>query len=150
MSLRTIALAIDNKQGTPVLVDSFSDEKEIMILEESLQQNEVPPLELVYLYRESQCKADEDFADYLEELLVQPHLETEVRERGIEWFHSRIRIEKFQSHEKEARDVIANYAYQLYQEDGNKVDFVLCGPSAKVRIKVFHVQCIQAEQRKGA
>ena len=42
-----------------------------------------------------------------------------------------------QRSEKEATTVIAGYAFKLFMENPKRTEFLLAGPAAKVRIRVF-------------
>jgi hypothetical protein len=134
----TVALII-NPKGDPELLDQFSDDREISILEAAFATQEPDPLSIVYSMRQKQCQEDEEFGDYVEELLSQPFVRPEVQEHGVQWLRSKIRIEEYQKCESQATKVIAEYAFKLFKEDPNRTEFILAGPAAKVRIRVFLV-----------
>jgi len=139
MKTGTIALIIAMEDGKKQLVESISDDHEVMLLEDAYKNGDEDPLEIVYKFREKITQEDEEFGDYVEELLSQPFLRKDIRDHGLEWFRSKLRIEEYRRNETEATAVISEYAYKMYCEDLNKTDFILCGPSAKVRICVFDV-----------
>jgi hypothetical protein len=136
----TIALAVEFKEGTPVLVETISDSREITILEESVHRGVSNPLRQVYEHREKQLREDDEFSDYVENLLSKPFLKAEVQKHGVQWLKSRIRIEQYQKDEDEAAKVIANYAFEIFSGEPSLTDFFLSGPKAQVRVKVIVIQ----------
>jgi hypothetical protein len=133
----TVALIVRYDGNIPSLVETFSDDREIELFEAALSTGESNPLDSVYEMRARQAKEDEEFGDYVEELLCQPFVKPEIMEHGVQWLKSKMKIEQYQKCELEATKVIAGYAFKLYQEDPQKVDFLLAGPAAKVRVRVF-------------
>jgi hypothetical protein len=135
----TVALIISydgSGSSQPVLIDSLSDDAEIAMLEAAIQAGEPKPLQTVYDARSRQAKEDEEFGNYVEELLSQPFVRPEIQEHGLQWLRSKMRIEDFQKSEKEATQVITQFAFKTFQERPTRVDFTLAGPKAKVRIKI--------------
>jgi hypothetical protein len=132
-----IVVSYDESQKNPVLVDRISDDREIAALEVALKTGEEAPLEAIYAMRKKQLQEDEDFGDYVEDLLSKPFVRQEVMEHGVQWLKSKIRIEEYQRTEAEATRVIADYAFKVFLEDPERKDFMLAGPAAKVRIRVF-------------
>ncbi len=140
MRIGTVALIVRFDGGeSPSLIDSISDDREIAALQAALDQGENDPLETVYQMRARQAKEDEEFGDYVEELLSQPFVRPEIQDHGLQWLKSKIRIEEYQRTESDATRVIADYAFKLYMEDRRRTDFVLAGPVAKVRIRIYEV-----------
>ena len=137
MKAPTIALAVSFKDGSPRLVDTISDSREILILEEALELGADDALQVVYDHREKQSREDNEFSDYVENLLSKPFLKDDVQKHGIQWLKSRMRIDQFQKDEAEAAKVIANYAFEIFSEDQQLKDFFLAGPKAQVRVRVF-------------
>lgn len=136
-----VALVVHKaSEGIPQLVEALSDELEIEILELALQEGERDPLSLIYRRRERQTREDESFGNYVEELLSQPVVKPEVQEHALQWLKSKIKIERYQKTESEATRVIADYAYRLFLENQSRKDFVLAGPKAQVRVKIFEVE----------
>jgi hypothetical protein len=140
MRAPTIALAVEIKDGTPVLLETISDSHEIELLEQSVQLGVTDPLQKVRDHRDKQRREDNEFSDYVEDLLSKPFLKTEIQKYGVQWLKSRIRIEQFQKDEKEAAKVIANYAFQIFSGETSLRDFFLSGPKAQVRVRVIVVQ----------
>ncbi|MGE0615935.1 MAG: hypothetical protein AB7P04_09855 [Bacteriovoracia bacterium] len=140
----TVALVVNTHGESPVLVEALSDDREIGILEKGMDQGDGNPLALIYDLRERQEKEDEEFGDYVEELLSQPFLKPEIQDQGVQWLRSKIKIEEYQKSESDATRIIASYAYQIYQEDRARKDFTLASPNAKVRIRVFELSAIRA------
>jgi hypothetical protein len=144
MKAATLALVVQYKDDLPLLVDIFSDDKEIGFLETKLQEASAEdPLQAVYSQRELQAKEEEEFGDYIEDLLSHPFVRPEVQEHAVAWFKSKIRIEKYQKAEAEAAKVIAEYAYQVFRDDPSRRDFMLSGPTHVVRVRIF----VLGEQR---
>ncbi len=137
MKSATLALVISYDQGSPVLIETLSDDREIHLIEGELQKGDSDPLDRLRAHREQVSKEEEEFGDYVEELLSQPFVRPEIQEHGIQWLKSKIRIEEYQRSEVEAARVIADYAYRVFQEDPRRTDFYLAGPTNKVRIRVF-------------
>lgn len=135
----TVALIIAPEKKEPVLVDCISDESEIAVFQAALEKGETDPLAVVYTKRERQAREEEDFGDYVEELLSRPFVRPEIQHHGLQWLKSKLRIEEFQRSEKEATSIIAQYAFKLYQEQPSRTDFILAGPNAQVRIRIFEV-----------
>lgn len=140
MRAPTIALAVEMKNGTPVLLETISDSHEISLLEQSVQLGEKDPLEQIRAHREKQRREDNDFSDYVEDLLSKPFLKAEIQKYGVQWLKSRIRIEQFQKDEGEAAKVIAEYAFKIFSEETALRDFFLAGPKAQVRVRVIVLQ----------
>ncbi len=140
MKVGTVALVVRNQQAEPILIDYLSDDREISVLEAAVDSGEEDPLNLVYLMRQQQIKDDDEFGNYVEELLSHPFVRPEIQEHGVQWLRSKIRIEKYQKAELEAAKVIANYAFKLYQENPDRKDFMLAGPSAQVRVRIFALE----------
>lgn len=124
---------------TPTLVEKLHDDREIAEFEAALEAGEANPLEYVYGMRERITKEEEEFGDYVENLLSQPFVRPDILDHGVEWFKSKLKIEKFKQAEKDATEIIANYAFKLYQENKGRTDFFLAGPTAKVRVRIFEV-----------
>ena len=61
-----------------------------------------------------------------------------------------MRIEEYQKSEAEATRIIAQYAHKLYEDDKARNDYILSGPSAKVRIRVFIVKDAEQSLTKRA
>lgn len=139
MKEATIVLAVEIKKGIPLLLDTISDGHEISILEASLQVGEKDPLSRVYDHRLKQTRDDNEFSDYVENLLAKPFLKEDVQNHGVQWLKSRIRVEKFQKDEDEAAKIIANYAFGIFSEKMDLRDFTLAGPHSQVRVRVLVV-----------
>ncbi len=136
----TVALVIRYDGPQPQLLDKLSDDREIAALEAALQSGETDPMHVVYELRERQTREDDEFGDYVEELLSQPFVRPEIQEHGIQWLKSKIRIEEYQRTETQAAQVIAEYAFRLFQENPERKEFLLSGPAATVRVRI-HVLC---------
>jgi hypothetical protein len=135
----TVALVI-NGGPDPVLLDQLSDDHEIALLEKAVTQGRLTALDDVYQARAQQKEEEERFGDYVEDLITQPFVRPEIRDHGIQWLKSKIRIEQFQSSEQEASRVIADFAFKLYCENRELTDFLLAGPHAQVRVRVFLIK----------
>ena len=148
----TVALVVAVEDSAPKLIEMLSDDKEIALFEKGIKSGEADPLLAVYDLRAQQEKEDDEFGDYVESLLTQPFTRLDIQDHGVRWFRSKIKIEEFQKTESQAREVIANFAYQLYLEDQARTDFVLAGPTAQVRVRVFTLspEKAQAPQSQAA
>jgi hypothetical protein len=138
MKVATVALVVEG--STPSLVDVISDDHEISLLESSHRSGENDLLRPVYEFRKKQSAEDEQFGEYVEDLLSQPFLGSEIQEHGLQWLKSKIRIEEFHRSETEAASIIAEYAMKILLENPEKTDFFLAGPSTMVRVRVFSQQ----------
>jgi hypothetical protein len=145
-----VAKALEDSSCSETLVEALSDDQEIQLFEKIVQSGSADPLQQIYAHREKAKQEDEEFGDYVENLLCQPFLRTEVREHGIQWLKSKMKIEQYQRTESEATRVIANYAYQVYIKDPTRTDFFLASDNAKVRIRVFALDEAQAPMRQSA
>lgn len=140
----TVALIV-NGTGTALKVEAIlSDEREINYLDALVTAGERSPLERIRELREKQAREDEEFGNYVEELLSRPFLRPEVQEHAVQWLKSKLRIEQFQKQEAAAAKIIAEYACTLIQSDPERVDFVLKGPKAEVRVRIFAVAQVEA------
>lgn len=118
------------------LLDSFSDDGEIEILQEHLTAHSYEAIRTVYEMRKRKCEEEEEFGDSVENLLLNPFLNPEIQHHAVQWFRSKHRIEEYQRNEAEARQVIANYAYLVYCKHPEMADFMIEGRTATVRVKV--------------
>lgn len=121
-------------------VETFSDEREIHTLERAIEEGNPFPLQSVYEFRARAAREDEEFGDYVEDLLCQKSVRPEVQSHGVAWLRSKMKIDEFRRQEREAAEVIANFALNKYKEDPGLHDFVLAGPGVQVRIRIFKVR----------
>ena len=135
----TVALVVYFQKGVPLLVDVLSDDQEIDLLSGALETGQVDPLTSLYDLRRQRSKEDEDFGNYVEELVCQPFLKPTLKEQGVRWLTSRIRIENYEKCEREARQIIAEYAHRVFSENTKRREFILKGPKAEIRIRVLDV-----------
>jgi hypothetical protein len=145
-----VAKALEDSSHSETLIEALSDDQEIQLFEQIIRSGARDPLQQIYAHREKSKQEDEEFGDYVENLLCQPFLRTEVREHGLQWLKSKMKIEQYQRTETEATRVIANYAYQVYLKDPARTDFFLASDQAKVRIRVFELDEAQAPMRQAA
>jgi hypothetical protein len=137
----TIALIVSNKNcQKPILREALTSADEILELELALMNADPDPLKRVHEFRSKQMMEDEEFADFVEDLLSQPFVKPDVQEHAVQWFKSRAKIEAYQKAEEGASRVIAMYAFEIYQNNPDKTDFFLAGPKAKVRIRIIEIQ----------
>lgn len=139
MKTATVALVVQLDSDQPSLTEILSDEHEIEVLESAFAQHAEDPMADLCLHRERVKREEEEFGDYVEELLSQPFLRKDVQEHGVQWLKSKLRIEEYQKAELEAARVIADYAYALYEKNRELKDFFLSGPNTRVRVRVFVV-----------
>lgn len=118
-------------------VETLSDDREIDIFEAAQIEGTSDPLSTVYDSRRRQTQEEDEFGDYIEELLSNPFLRPEIQEHAIQWLKSKIRIDQFHKTEQEAAQVIARCAFGVFEDDPSRTDFFLSGPTTSVRIRVF-------------
>ncbi|HTL11554.1 MAG TPA: hypothetical protein VL588_03655 [Bdellovibrionota bacterium] len=135
----TVALVVRFDGSTPVLLDVFSDDIEIHVLEKAVQDGSQDPIQAVYESRVNQEREEEEFGDYVETLITHPGVRPEIREHGVQWLRSKVKIDEYKKHESDASHVIADYAFKVFEKDPTKAEFLLAGPTAEVRIRVFVV-----------
>jgi hypothetical protein len=136
----TVAVVLALDLGKERWVDTLSDERELLTLENAVTEGEEFPLELVYAFRERQQSEDEVFGDYVEELLSQPFVRPEVRDHGVAWLKSRLKIEQYRTQEREAAQVIAEFALQKYWQNPKLEDFQLTGEGVQVRVRIVRLK----------
>lgn len=138
MKAATIALIVRSLGGrVPEIIDVLSDDREISLLESGWGSGDGEALGKVYEFRTTQAREDDEFADYVEDLLSQPFVKPEIQEHGVQWLRSKIRIEEFQKNEREAAKIIADYALKVFSGNPERKDFLLAGPKANVRVRIF-------------
>ena len=142
----TIALIVSSTESKPTLFEALTSADEILELELALMNADPDPMKRVLDYRSKQNVDDEEFADFVEGLLSQPFVKPDVQDHAIQWFKSRAKIEAYQKAEEHASQVIAMYAFEIYQNNPTKTDFFLAGPRAKVRIRVIELKEAQRDQ----
>src|SRR5690606_13935231 len=99
-------------------------------------QKDPDPLKRVEDHRMLQKQEDEEFGNYVEELLSRPFLKPEIQNHGVQWLKSKIKIDEFKRREAQATQTIAEYAFQVFSADPLKKEFTLSGPSAKVKVRI--------------
>ena len=138
MKTGTVALLVKTGTAeTPQLVETVSDDQEILLLEKELEKGQADLVAALKGWRTTKHREEEEFGDYIEDLLSQPFVAPEVRKHGIQWMKSKIKIDRFKRTESEAAHVIADFAIKVYKENPACADFFLMGPNAKVRVKIF-------------
>jgi hypothetical protein len=139
MKTSTIALIVTFKNKAPCWVDTLLEESEIEYLAAVVQANESEPLRRVYEFRAQQKAKEEEMGDFVEELLSKPFLNPKVQNHGINWLKSKIKIENYQKIEQQAAEIVADYAFKIYQQDLGKTDFFLVSATSQVRVRVFTI-----------
>jgi len=140
MKEATIALVVrleGDQPKKPKLIDALSDDREIALFESALTMGETSPLDKVYEMRTQQHLEEEEFGNYVEELLARPFLRPEIREHGLQWLRSRMRIEEYQKTETEAARTISEYALKMYESNQELRDFSLAGATTVIRVRIF-------------
>ena len=148
MKTNQLVLVVEQQRDEQVLRDSFSDQDEIDLLLEAISQKEKNPLEIVHRFRQNRAREEEEFGDTVEALLLRPFLNMEIREHGINWFRSRIRMEEFRKTEENARKILTSYAFVLFQSNPELKDFTLQGRVAAVQVCVVDLALAEAEKEK--
>jgi hypothetical protein len=123
------------------------DDQEISVFESAYSQGKPDPMAEVAEHRARIAREDDEFGDYVEQLLSRPFVKPEIQEHGVQWLKSRIRVEQFQRTEAEAAKVIGDYAYRLFIENQQLSDFFLSGPHTRVRVRIFVVGRDASAQR---
>ncbi|MEK6705357.1 MAG: hypothetical protein AABZ06_06170 [Bdellovibrionota bacterium] len=137
MKTATIALVVRTGMEIPSLLEVLSDENEIAMFEQLLMQNKHEPMSMLQRHRDMKTVQENEFGDYVEEIVSHPYAKKDIKDYGLRWLKSRMKIEEFQRSELEAAKIIGDYAYRIFLSDPDMVDFSLQGPSAAVRVKVF-------------
>ena len=140
MKTNTIALIIQSQTDPLQLIDTLSHPREIDFFESALTSGEVDPLQMIYDYRVKESKQDEEFGNYIEELLSRPFLKPDVQRHAVQWLKSKIKIEHYQKIERDAAKTISDFAYKIFQKDPTKTDFFLTSKTSQVRVRVFEVR----------
>lgn len=137
----TVAVVLaDETTDAESWIETFSDDREIRALEAAIAEGHHFPLQKVYEHRQSMEKEDQEFGDYVEDLLSKQFVRPEIQQHGVAWLKSKVKIEQFKDQEQEAAEVIANYALNRYKKDPDLIDFVLAGPGVQVRVRIFKVK----------
>lgn len=136
----TVALIVSYTNQKPNLLGSLSDDREIETFHMAREAGSTDPMDAVVKLREQQKREDEEFGDYIEELLTKPGVRTEIQDHGVQWLKSKMKMERFHKTEKEATAVIAEYAFKVFEKAPEKTEFILAGPSAQVQIRIFVMQ----------
>jgi hypothetical protein len=150
MKSAIVALVVNIQEGSPLLLETLTDDREINVLESAMIHGEVDPFESVLNHRMQQTKEEEEFGDYIEALLTQPFLRPDIQEHAVQWMKSKIRIEQHQKSESEAANIIAEYALKIFQDDQARRDFFLVGPSTKVRVRIFVLEKVSLMSPQAA
>jgi hypothetical protein len=147
MKVSTVALVVSlevsedatqpSSQLGPQLVAILHDEYEIEFLQIALSSGHADPMQHIYEHRAQMNQQDDEFGDYVEELLSRPFLKPEVQRHGVQWLKSKIRIENYQKLENQAIQVISDYAYEVFKSNPSRTDFLLTSPVSQVRVRVF-------------
>jgi hypothetical protein len=137
MKATTVALVIKYEGQDPSLIETISDEREIVVLENGFEKGQSGLIEQIHDRRAQQAKEEDDFGNYVEDLLSQPYVRPEIQEHGIQWLKSKIKIDEYNRTEAEAAKIIADYAFKVFTDDPDRTDFFLAGPNAKVRVRIF-------------
>jgi hypothetical protein len=143
MKTGTVALLLKcppSRSEEAQLLEALSDEREIQLVEAALLAGEIEPMRVIRDFREREQLEDENFGNYVEDLLSKPFLRREVQEHAVQWFKSKIRIENFQKEEEEALRVIAQYALKLFVQNPERLDYLLAAPKAQVRVRIFVIE----------
>jgi len=140
MRTHTLALVLGFSSDKSVQsLEILQDATEIDFLESALRSGEKDPLHCIYQQRKIQLQQEIDFEDYVEGLLTQPFLDPVIQEHGVQWFRSKIQIEKYKKSEQQAAQVIAEYALKIYEKDPTRTDFTLVSTQTEVRIRIFTI-----------
>ena len=136
----TVAIVLAEASSSPQWIETFSDEREIAALEQAISEGSNDPIKAVYAFRERLEQEDEEFGDYVEELLTQKLVRPEIQDHGVAWLRSKLKIQEYRKQEEDAAEVIATYAMARVRENPKLDDFMLAGQGIKVRVRVFKVK----------
>lgn len=141
----SLVLAVCNEGGQPHFIEAFADDHEIEVFESACRDaKEDHPIQVVKAWRVSRRAEEEQFGDYVEDLLSQPFLRHEVRSHGLQWLSSKMRIDKLSVTEREATKVIAEFAFRVFCDHPEHRQFYLMGNQSKVKVRVFEVPKLPA------
>lgn len=149
-SQKTLKAVSSDGPSSTHWVETFSDEREISALEAAIQAGNPFPLQTVYEFRARTEREDDEFGDYVEDLLCQKTVRPEVQSHGVAWLRSKMKIEQFRRQEREAAEVIAHFALNKIKEDPALEDFILAGPGMQVRIRIFKVRLAPGTSSEAA
>lgn len=136
----TIALLVRKEGKESSLSEVISDAEEVEFLERISTRSEFSLTEALREFRAFRNDQTERFGDYVESVVANPAVQAAVRDHCLKWLHSKIRMDRFADQEKEAAELIARFAFQVYGVNPETDDFWLDGVSARVRIRVFTFQ----------
>lgn len=137
MKTNTIALIVTQKDGASSLSEVLFDHDEIQFLETTVTSGSADPLNQVRQFREQIEEQENGFGDYVESLLSKPFLDSQIQKHCVQWLKSKLKIEQFEEKEYQAAQVIAKYAYDIFQKDSSQTDFVLASTQHQVRVRIF-------------
>ncbi len=130
---------VPEASGLPELLDTFSDQNEIEIFEQTLSAGK-NPLEAVYRLRRQVEAEDEHFGNFIEEVLSEKGVSVMIQTHASQWFKSKLKIERFRKAEMEAREIIAEFAYQVFCENTALTDFMISGSTAQVQVRFRKIE----------
>lgn len=139
MDVGTIALVVSFVENTVSLVDILSDIQDIEYLETAILAGKEDPLREMYDHREQRTQQDEEFGDYVEDLLCRANVDPEVQKQGIQWFQSRMKLATYQKQEQEAARIIGEYAFKLFEQDRRRTDYLLMSSTRQIRVRIFQL-----------
>ena len=93
MKAATIALVVRYDGPAPELVETLADDREIAVLEAAYVQGAPNPLESIAEHRVRVAKEEEDFGNYVEDLLSHQFLRPEIQEHGLQWLNRGLFLE---------------------------------------------------------
>ncbi len=137
MKTSQVALLVSSHAGAPVLVEFVSEDSEINWVEVAVHGGEKNLIACLFEYRAQLENEENQFADYVEELLSHPFLRKKIQRQGVQWFKSRIKIHQYQQAERKAMQFIVDYAYKIFLTQPHQRDFVLTTSTHQVRVRVF-------------
>lgn len=139
MRTGTVAIILAVENGEEVWMDTVSDETEIQLLEQAIHKGVQEPLQILLHHRTNTLQKDENFGDFVENLLVKQRVSEDMKKHGVAWFESWHRIREYKKQEKEAAQTIAEFGLKIYQRDPSLKDFQIEAPGSKVRIRILHL-----------
>ena len=139
MKTKTIALLLILEDPKPILVDILQEEEEILFMERTFSEqiSLEDSLQIIQHNRLRNAQKDEEFDDQVENLVCYPFQRPEVIQQGVHWFNSKFKEQENKIRLRFAAEVIAQHALEVFMKEPKQTDFILEGPIAQVRVRIF-------------
>jgi len=94
-------------------------------------------LQVIQHNRLINTQKNEEFDDQVESLVCYPFQRPEVLKQGIHWLDTQFKQQQNKVRERDAAEVIAHHAIDLFLEDPQRTDFILEGPHHEIKVRIF-------------